>query len=83
MKLLYENSLALTVNAVNDVFTFGEKVSSAEKKKTAEFIAGRQGLQYAYAGTFSPTKKDLAEGALLYTGERMKSDAATRHILGE
>ncbi|MCD4655998.1 MAG: hypothetical protein K8S87_00495 [Planctomycetes bacterium] len=83
MKLLHENSLALTVNAVNDIFKFGEKVSASEKKKTAEFIASRQGLKYSYAGTFAPTTKDLREGALLYTGERIKTGAATMHILGE
>ena len=83
MKMLYENSLALTVNSVNDVFNFSEKVSASEKKKTAEFIASRQGLKYSYAGTFAPTTKDLQDGALLYTGERVKSGAATMHILGE
>ena len=41
MKMLYENSLALTVNSVNDVFNFSEKVSASEKKKTAEFIADK------------------------------------------
>ena len=81
--MLYENSLALTVNAVNDVFTFGLKTTAAEKKKTAEFIASRQGLKHSYAGMFAPTDKDMREGVLLYTGERVKTGAATMHILGE
>ena len=81
--MLNENSLALTVNAVNDVFTFGLKTTNTEKQKTAEFIASRQGLKYSYAGMFAPTDKDMREGALLYTGERVKSGAATMHILGE
>jgi hypothetical protein len=83
MKLLHEDSLALTVNAINDVFSLGEKAFTIEKKKAATFIASRQGMQYSYAGMFAPTKRDMEEGALLYTGERIKSGAATMHILGE
>lgn len=42
-----------------------------------------KGLPGSYRNLFMPTNLDISQGVRLPTGERMLSDAGTRHILGE
>ena len=37
----------------------------------------------SYAGMFAATQRDVKEGMTVFTGEKVRSGAATRHILGE
>ncbi len=46
-------------------------------------IAARQGLAGSYAGMFAPTPLDFRRGIRVFTGEAVRSGAATAHILGE
>lgn len=82
MELVHPNSLSETVNAVSHAFAHGPEPSAGERVATARWIAARQGLPGAYAGTFALLPEEQRDGIRLYTGERTQS-AAARHIAGE
>lgn len=83
MKLLYHNSLAATLDAVNEVFFMGSSLSKVERDILVVWIAGRRGLKGSYCGMFAPTALDIRQGIRLFTGEKVVSGAAIGHILGE
>jgi len=83
MKMLHPNSLASTLDAINEVFFMEYALTKPERMKIARWIAGRQGLKGAYRGMFAPTQRDFKRGIRLFTGERVVSGAAIGHILGE
>lgn len=83
MKIVNSNSLAATLDAVNEAFFCGRSLSKSQREETAKWIAGRQGRPDSYADMFAPTENDLKEGVRVFTGERLRSRAAIRHILGE
>jgi hypothetical protein len=83
MKLLQHNSLADTVDAVNEAFFMGASLAEAERDSVIDWIASRQGLKGSYCGMFAPTVLDLRRGIRLFTGEKVVSNAAIGHILGE
>ncbi|UCD04910.1 MAG: hypothetical protein JSV98_07240 [candidate division WOR-3 bacterium] len=83
MKIVYANSLSVTLDALNEVFFMGRSLSRGIRKEALEWIAGRQGLQGAYRGMFAPTPFDYRRGIKLFTGEKVVSGAAIGHILGE
>jgi hypothetical protein len=83
MRLLHTQSLARTLDAVEEALFFDETIPAAEARRVAAWLASRQGLAGAYAGMFAPTARDFGEGIRLFTGERITSGAATGHILGE
>ena len=71
MNLLHENSLGKTLDAINDALFFEKQIPQEEARRTARWIAGRQGLPTSYAGMFAPTIEDYKEGVRLFTGERI------------
>jgi hypothetical protein len=83
MQILYKNSLAKTVDALNTALFFGISLSQQEKSETGDWIAGRQGKKLAYAKMFAPTEYDFKHGIRVFTGERVVSNAAIGHVLGE
>jgi hypothetical protein len=80
--LIYDESLSQTVDAVAAAMFLERKLSAAERKSAAEWIAARQGLPGAYAGTFAGFPGERERGISVFTGERITS-ASARHILGE
>jgi hypothetical protein len=82
MSLIHEQSLSLTVDAVNEAAFFGREIAAHERRRTAGWIAGRQGLDGAYAGTFALFEEERREGIRLFTGERA-TGASARHIIGQ
>jgi hypothetical protein len=80
--LVHEESLSQTVDAVGAALFEERKLSAAERNKAAEWIAARQGLPGAYAGTFAGFPGERERGITVFTGERITS-ASARHILGE
>ena len=80
--LLDTKSLSRTVDAVNDAAFNGRTIPEEEGKRAATWIASRQGLPGAYAGTFAGLDEERERGILVFTGERITS-ASARHILGE
>ena len=83
MNILNPNSLALTLDALNEAYFFQRSIPSSQKEQVAKWIAGRQGKHGSYANMFAPTDDDFNSGIELFTGERVHSRAATGHILGE
>lgn len=83
MKILSETSLAETVDNLNEAVFYGKKVSDSKVAEAAEWMAGRQGMPGCYAGMFAPTRKDFQEGARLFTGEKIVSQAGLSHVLGQ
>ncbi|MGB3340617.1 MAG: hypothetical protein WBB37_03950 [bacterium] len=83
MKILYKNSLAKTIDAVNEFLYLGKTIPSKEKAEVCNWIADRQGMQGSYARMFAPTDYDFKHSIRVFTGERVTSGAATGHILGE
>jgi len=80
--LIDPESLSATVDAVNAAMFERRKLTARERRKTALWIAGRQGLPGAYGDTFAGFPRERQKGIVLFTGERIWS-ASARHILGE
>lgn len=83
MKLLYRTSLGKTIDAVDEMLFMGRRISRTERLKVCKWIADRQGKDYSYARMFAPTSYDLEHGFRAFTGERITSAAALRHMIGE
>ena len=83
MNLINTQSLAETVDNLNEALFFHQQMSTNDKVMAAQWLATRQGLRGAYANTFAPTDEDVQNGMQLFTGERLSNSAAFRHILGE
>lgn len=83
MNLLDKNSLAKTIDAVNEALFFGRRIPETESRRVVAWLAARQGLPGSYSGMFAPTALDFENGFRLFTGEQITSGAATSHILGE
>ena len=83
MTIVDPNSLAATLDAVNEALFLGRPLSKAQREGAAKWIAARQGLPGSYAGMFAPTEKDAKEGIRLFTGERLQSRGGAAHVLGE
>lgn len=77
------NSLAALVDSIEQKLYFRQRIPARELLAAAREIASRQGLPGSYAGMFAPTKLDLRRGIRVFTGEAVRSGAATAHILGE
>src|SRR5215510_12232208 len=80
--LIDKTSLSKTIDAVNAAQFDGRALGASERGQVARWIAGRQGLDGAYADTFAGFSSERATGIVLFTGERLTS-ASARHVLGE
>ena len=83
MKLINQNSLASTLDSVNEAFFYNRPLSKSERAQAAKWIASRQGLRGSYANMFAPTAKDFQTGLTLFTGEKISTRAGLSHILGQ
>jgi hypothetical protein len=77
------NSLAVLVDSIEQKRYFGQEIPARELLAAARLIASRQGMPGSYAGMFAPTRLDFKRGMRVFTGEAVRSGAATAHILGE
>jgi len=82
-KILVPESLQETLWRLEEVRQGFRSKSTADVQKALEWVLTRQGLQGSYFNLFMPANQDLSQGVRLLTGERMLSDAGTRHVLGE
>jgi hypothetical protein len=76
-------SLAETLDAVNDALFYRRRLTEPNRKELARWIAQRRGKPGSYAGMFAPTDVDVHNGVRVYTGEIVRSGAAIGHVLGE
>ena len=77
------NSLAVLVDGIEQKRYFSQRIPARELLAAEREIASRQGLPGSYAGMFAPTRLDFRRGIRVFTGEPVRSGAATAHILGE
>jgi len=78
-----QDSLAETLDLVNDAFFYDHAPTQAARKEAALWISGRYGKPGSYAGMFAPTANDFRHGTSAFTGEPIRSRVAIAHILGE
>ena len=83
MGIVNVGSLAATLDAVDEAFFFGHRLTKKDRTEAANWISSRQGLPGSYRGMFAPTASDFAGGITLFTGEKMRTRAGTAHVLGE
>ena len=76
-------SLANTLDAVNEALFQATVLTKSERKEIAAWITSLSGKPGSYADMFAPTGVDRNNGITVYTGERIISQAAIAHILGE
>jgi hypothetical protein len=76
-------SLAETLDAVNESFFYGKKMTESDRIQTAGRIASRIGKPGCYAGMAAPTGNDFSNGVRTFTGEWVRLKAGTGHTLGE
>ncbi len=82
-KILVPESLQETLWRLEEVHQGFRSKSAAHVQEALEWVLSRQGLHGSYLNLFMPTNQDLSQGVRLLTGERMLSNAGTRHVLGE
>jgi hypothetical protein len=83
MKLINHNSLASTLDMVNEAFFCRRPLSKSVRAQAARWIASRQSLPGSYAEKFPPTMRDFERGVVLFTGEKVSTRAGVSHILGQ
>lgn len=83
MGMLNRRSLAKTVDSIHEAIFFRKRIPKEERRAAADWIAERQGGKLSYAKMFAPTEYDMKHGIRVFTGERITSGAALRHVLGE
>lgn len=79
---IHTDSLARTLDAVNEAHFFQTAIPAGKRQAVAEFIAQRHDAPGTYARLFGLFPAERAEGIRLFTGERV-TNAAARHIAGE
>jgi len=83
MNIVNPDSLASTLDALNEAFFLGTKLAKADREPAAKWIANRQGLRFSYAGMPAPMDAECNAELRVFTGEPIKSAASAGHILGE
>lgn len=82
-KILVTESLQETLWRLEEVHQGFRSKSAAHVQEALQWVLSRQGLHESYFNLFMPMNQDLSQGVRLLTGERMLSNAGTRHVLGE
>jgi hypothetical protein len=82
-KILVSDSLQETLWRLEEVRKGFRRKSDIYVKEALEWVLSRQGLEGSYHNLFLLTSQDLTQGVHLPTGEHIKTNVATRHILGE
>jgi hypothetical protein len=83
MKYLYTNSLFQTVDNVSEALFYGVEMGEIEKTEITDFILKQQGNPGTYANTFAPTGNDFNQNLVLFTGEKIRTNAGRSHMIGE
>lgn len=83
MNYLNTTSLADTIDNVSEALLFSFDIAEKEKLEIADFLIGRHNIPGAYANMFAPTETDMKHELVLFTGEKIKTNAARRHMMGE
>jgi hypothetical protein len=79
--MIVPNSLAATLDAINETLFDDRSLSKTQMEEAAKWIVGRQHKSGKYAGMFAPTELDYEAGVKLFTGEKLKTKLATQNVL--
>jgi hypothetical protein len=79
--LLQSDSLAATLDAVDEALFYDRTLPEADLKATAHWLAERQVRSGKWAGMFAPTDLDYGHGVKLFTGEKLHTRLAARNVL--
>ncbi len=74
MKFIRKNSLAETVDSVNEALFFGKKISERERKKQPGGWHPSQGVKGSYWGMIAPTGHDFETGIKLLQGKQLQQE---------
>ena len=83
MNIVNPDSMAATLDTLNEAFFFGTKLAKADREPAAKWLANRTGLRFSYAGMPAPLDSERGKELRVFTGEPVKSSASVHHILGE
>jgi hypothetical protein len=83
MAHLNPESLAATVDAVNESLFFGRPIPVDEASMVVDWLGARLGAAGSYRGLPALTPIDFAIGLSTFTGERLRTRASTAHVMGE
>jgi len=83
MVIIHTESLAETLDAVNDAFFYERILAESRRTEVAKWIAEMRGKPDSYAGMFAPTTVDRSRGIKVFTGEMIRSGAGVGHVPGE
>jgi hypothetical protein len=83
MILVDKTSLANTIDNVSEALLFGLDIAENEKLEIAGFLSERHFSSGAYANLFAPTELDMNRDLVLFTGEKIKTNAGRCHMMGE
>ncbi len=79
--LIDEASLSETIDAVSVRLAAGEPLASAEREDVVAWLLDRQIQAGRGGGMFVPFPGEYAGGVRLFTGERVRTQLATRNVL--
>lgn len=81
--VINSNSLARTLDSLNEAFFFHAPISDSDRDAAACWIAGRHAVSLSTSTyIFEPTEQDYADGVCLFTGEQTHSGDRVRYLLG-
>jgi hypothetical protein len=83
MVILNTKSLATTLNNLSEAWFYRQAIPKTQRMQISSWLAERQGLPGSYANMFAPMETEFQNGITLYTGEKVRTKAATAHVLGE
>ncbi len=79
--LVTPHSLAVTLDTVDKALFDQCPLSGAHIEETMRWLIGRQTLTGPEAGMFAPTEADLSLPLCLFSGEKLHTRLAVRHVL--
>ena len=83
MNIIYPESMARTLDVINEIFFSGTKLAKADREPAARWIANRAGLRFSYAGMPALLDSECGTELRVFTGEPIKSAASCSHIIGQ
>ncbi len=83
MNLLKSNSLAKTLDAVNESLFYEKQILRSQKLQICNWLANRCGQNGSYELMPAPMAADFRGPVMLFTGEKINSRAGTSHVLGQ
>lgn len=82
MSIIHHQSLAATLDAVNETFFYGRSLAAAEREETAKWLAELQGRNDRAHTRFPLSPEALNGGIPLFTGEKLRTKYPGADVIG-